>query len=157
MARVTRRSLVSAAAYSALLPLSGTLMAAPARANDALRVAKVVPFAWTFTPLDIGTQAGIFAKHGLDIDASASTGDAKLQQLLTAGSIDIGIGSGPGMAFTIKGVPAIAVAAMYGAPRNMAVTVGYDSDVKTVDDLKGKKIGSTWRIPKAALDQFLNS
>jgi excisionase family DNA binding protein len=24
-------------------------------------------------------------------------------------------------------------------------------------DLKGKKIGSTWRIPKAAIDQFLNS
>jgi len=143
MTRVTRRSLMSAAAYGALLPLAWTLGPAPARANETLRVAKVVPFAWTFTPLDIGTQEGIFAKHGLDIDASASTGDAKLQQLLTAGSIDIGIGSGPGMAFTVKGVPAIAVAAMYGAPRNMAVTVGYDSDVKTVDDLKGKKIGCT--------------
>jgi len=143
MTRVTRRSLISAAAYGALLPLVGTLGPAPARANETLRVAKVVPFAWTFTPLDIGMQEGIFAKHGLDIDPSASTGDAKLQQLLTAGSIDIGIGSGPGMAFTVKGVPAIAVAAMYGAPRNMAVTVGYDSDIKTVDDLKGRKIGCT--------------
>jgi ABC-type nitrate/sulfonate/bicarbonate transport system substrate-binding protein len=116
---------------------------APARAAETLRVAKVVPFAWTFTPLDIGMQTGIFAKHGLTIEESASAGDAKLQQLLTAGSVDIGIGSGPGMAFAIKGVPAKAVAAMYGLPRNMAVMVGYDSDVKTVDDLKGKKLGVT--------------
>ena len=43
-------------------------MLAPAGAADKLRVAKVVPFAWTFTPLDIGIQMGIFAKHGLDIE-----------------------------------------------------------------------------------------
>jgi ABC-type nitrate/sulfonate/bicarbonate transport system substrate-binding protein len=129
----------------ACLALGATLavLAAPASAADKLRVAKVVPFAWTFTPLDIGMQTGIFAKHGLEIEASASAGDAKLQQLLTADSVDIGIGSGPGMAFIAKGVPAKAVAAMYGVPRNMAVMVGYDSDIKTVDDLKGKKLGCT--------------
>jgi NitT/TauT family transport system substrate-binding protein len=115
----------------------------PAGAAETLRVAKVVATAWTFTPLDVGIQTGIFAKHGLDIQESASAGDAKLQQLLTAGSIDIGIGSGPGMAFIAKGVPAKAVAAMYGAPRNMAVMAGYDTGIKTVDDLKGKKIGVT--------------
>ena len=47
------------------------------------------------------------------------------------------------MAFSAKGVPAKAVAAMYGLPRNMAVMVGYYFDVKTVDDLKGKKLGVT--------------
>jgi NitT/TauT family transport system substrate-binding protein len=119
------------------------LLTWPAQAAEKLRVAKVVPFAWSFTPLDIGIAAGIFAKHGLDIEASASAGDAKLQQLLTSGSIDIGIGSGPGMAFIVKGVPAKAVAAMFGAPQNMAVMVGYDSDIKTVADLKGKKLGCT--------------
>ena len=36
---------------------------------------------------------------------------------LTADSIDIGIGSGPGMAFMAKGVPAKAVAVMYGVPK----------------------------------------
>src|SRR6202167_3630115 len=118
-------------------------MLAPAHAAETLRVAKVVPFAWSFTPLDIGIAAGIFAKHGLDIEESSSAGDAKLQQLLTSGSIDIGIGSGPGMAFIVKGVPAKAVAEMYGVPRNMAVMVGYNSPVKTVADLKGKKLGCT--------------
>ena len=32
---------------------------------------------------------------------------------------------------------------MAGVPRNMAVMVGYDSPIKTVDDLKGKKFGVT--------------
>ncbi len=140
-ASLLRTCLTSFLACGAMLLLAAAL--APAGAAEKLRVAKVVPFAWTFTPLDIGMQTGIFLKHGLDIEASASAGDAKLQQLLTAGSVDIGIGSGPGMAFAVKGVPAKAVAAMYGLPRNMAVTVGYDSAVKTVDDLKGKKLGCT--------------
>lgn len=62
---------------------------------------------------------------------------------MTADSLDVGIGSGPGMAFMAKGVPAKAVAAMAGVPRNMAVMVGYNSTAKTVDDLKGKKLGVT--------------
>jgi NitT/TauT family transport system substrate-binding protein len=141
MRRLSRRNLMAGLACGAAFPFSAKL--APAPAAEKLRVAKVVPFAWTFTPLDIGMQEGIFAKHGLDIEASASSGDAKLQQILTAGSVDIGIGSGPGMAFAAKGVPAKAVAEMYGAPRNMAVMVGYDSAIKSVADLKGKKLGCT--------------
>jgi NitT/TauT family transport system substrate-binding protein len=129
--------------YATLLCCLSLLLAVPAGAAEKLRVSKAVPFAWTFTPLDVGIQTGIFAKHGLDVEASAAAGDAKLQQAMTAGSIDIGIGSGPGMAFMAKGVPAKAVAAMAGVPRNMAVMVGYNSPVKTVDDLKGKKLGCT--------------
>src|SRR6185369_787875 len=108
-----------------------------------LRIVKAVAFAWTFTPLDVGIGMGLFAKHGLEIEASAAAVDAKLQQALTADSADIGIGSGPGMAFMVKGVPAKAVAVMYGVPKNMAVMVGYNSPIKTVDDLKGKKLGCT--------------
>ena len=116
---------------------------APAGAAEKVRVSKAVPFAWTFTPLDVGIQTGQFAKHGLEVEASAAAGDAKLQQALAADSIDIGIGSGPGMAFMAKGVPAKAVAVMYGVPHNMAVMVAYDSPIKSVDDLKGKKLGCT--------------
>ena len=119
------------------------LWMAPASAAEELRVGKAVAFAWTFTPLDVGIQTGIFAKHGLEIEASAFNGDAKMQQGLTSDSIDVGIGGGPGMAFMVKGAPAKAVGAMAGIPRNMAVMVGYDSPIKTVDDLKGKRLGVT--------------
>src|SRR5262245_14781935 len=127
----------------AFLSCLAVLLVAPAGAAEKLRVGKPVAFAWTFAPIDVGMQTGQFAKHGVEIEASAFAGDAKLQQGLTSDSIDIGIGSGPGMAFMAKGVPAKAVAAMAGIPRNMAVMVGYNSSVKTVDDLKGKKLGVT--------------
>ena len=129
--------------FRALLCCLAVLVVAPADAAEKLRVIKAVAFAWTFTPLDVGIQAGIFAKHGLEVEASAAAGDAKLQQALAADSADIGIGSGPGMAFMAKGVPAKAVAVMYGVPKNMAVMVSYDSPIKTVDDLKGRKLGCT--------------
>lgn len=136
-----RRLFNACLTYGAVLLLAALVV--PANAAEKLRVGKVVPFAWTFTPLDIGIQTGIFARNGLDIEASATAGDAKLQQALTADSLDIGLASGPGMAFMAKGVPAKGVAAMYGVPRNMAVMVGYDSAIKTVADLKGKKLGVT--------------
>ena len=126
-----------------IVVLMATALLAPADAAEKLRVGKAVPFAWTFTPLDVGIQTGQFARQGLDIEASAFGGDAKLQQALTADGIDVGIGSGPGMAFMAKGVPAKAVAAMAGIPANMALMVGYNSPIKTVDDLRGKRIGVT--------------
>ena len=42
-----------------------------------------------------------------------------------------------------KGAPVKAVAAMAGIPTNMAVMVSYNSSIKSVDDLKGKRIGVT--------------
>src|SRR4051812_26560295 len=129
--------------FRTVLCCLAVLVVAPAGAAEKLRVVKAVAFAWTFTPLDVGIETGIFKKHGLDIEASAAAGDAKLQQAMTADTVDIGIGSGPGMAFMAKGVPAKAVAVMAGIPKNMAVMVGYDSPAKTVDDLKGLKLGVT--------------
>jgi NitT/TauT family transport system substrate-binding protein len=137
MPRILRAVSSAAAAILALA------LVAPASAAEKLRVGKAVAFAWTFTSLDVGIQMGIFAKHGIEVEASAFNGDTKLQQGLTSDSVDIGIGSGPGMAFMVKGVPAKAVGVMAGVPRNMAVMVGYDSPIKTVDDLKGKKLGVT--------------
>ena len=115
----------------------------PAGAAEQLRVGKAVAFAWTFTPIEVGIETGQFAKHGVELTVNAFGGDARMQQALAADSIDIGIGSGPGMAFMAKGVPAKAVAAMAGVPRNMAVMADYNGSIRTVDDLKGKKLGVT--------------
>jgi ABC-type nitrate/sulfonate/bicarbonate transport system substrate-binding protein len=110
-------------------------------AADPLRVGKSVPQAFSFVPLDVGMKSGVFKKNGLDIDASAFAGDAKMQQAMAADSIDIGIGSGPAMAFIAKGAPIKAVAAMAGRPLLLTLAVRSDGSVKTVADLKGKKIG----------------
>jgi ABC-type nitrate/sulfonate/bicarbonate transport system substrate-binding protein len=111
-----------------------------AHAADKVRVGKAQAIAWTFVPLDIGIQEGIFARYGIDIEEFDLAGDAKVQQALAADSIDIGLGSGPGLAFIAKGSPAIGVAAFAGAPRNISLTVLADSPIKTVADMKGKLV-----------------
>src|SRR5712691_6632657 len=133
-----RRQLIRAFAVLALAAFATTAPAA-----DKVNVGKAVPFAWTFTPIDVGIEAGIFAKHGLELTVTGFSGDARLQQGLVSDSVDFGLGSGPGMGFLAKGVPAKAVAAMAGAPMNMSMVVSYDSPIKTLDDIKGKKVGIT--------------
>jgi NitT/TauT family transport system substrate-binding protein len=119
------------------------MVASAAPAADRVRVGKAVPFAWTFTPIDVGIAVGTFAKQGLELEVTGFAGDARVQQALVSDSIDFGLGSGAGMGFLAKGVPAKAVAAMAGAPMNMSMVVLYNSPIKTLDDIKGKKIGIT--------------
>lgn len=118
-----------------------TLTAPSLPAAEKLRVAKSVPQPFSFVPLDVGIKNGIFKKNGLEIEASAFGGDAKMQQAMAADSIDIGIGSGPAMAFIVKGAPIKAVAAMAGRPLLLTLVVRSDGPIKSVADLKGKKVG----------------
>jgi NitT/TauT family transport system substrate-binding protein len=132
---------VSVLRHAAALVLffSTTALATNANAQATLRVGKAVPEAFSFVPLDVGIKEGIFKKHGLNVESIAFTGDAKLQQAMTADGIDLGLGSGPGMAFIVKGSPVKAVAAMAGAPLLLAIVVRPDGP-KTPAELKGKKV-----------------
>lgn len=127
----------------ALAAIVSAAVAGAAAAAERVRVGKAVPFAWTFTPIDVGIAVGTFAQEGLELEVTGFAGDARVQQALVSDSIDFGLGSGAGMGFLAKGVPAKAVAAMAGAPMNMSMVVPYDSPIKTLDDIKGKKIGIT--------------
>jgi NitT/TauT family transport system substrate-binding protein len=130
--RITSRAVVFALAAT----LSFT---ANVHAAETLRVGKAVPEAFSFTPLDVGIRTNVFRKNGLEIEETAFAGDAKLQQAMTADSLDIGIGSGPALAFIVKGSPIKGVAAMAGPPLLLAIVVRPDG-AKTVADLKGKKV-----------------
>lgn len=116
-------------------------VAAAAASAETLRVGKAGREAFSFVPLDVGVRTGIFKTHGLDIEIANFGGDAKLQQAMAADGIDIALGSGPGLAFIVKGSPVKGIAAMAGPPLLFALVVRNDDSVKTVDDLKGRKIG----------------
>jgi ABC-type nitrate/sulfonate/bicarbonate transport system substrate-binding protein len=119
------------------------LLASPSLALDTVRLGKAVPNSFAFGAAEVGIDAKIFAGEGLDVAVSSFRGDAQLQQALAAGSVDVGLGSGPGLGFRVKGAPMIGVAAMYGAPRNLALLVSAKSPIRSVADLKGKRIGVT--------------
>src|SRR6516164_11419267 len=115
----------------------------PAWALDTIRVGKSVPIAWTFTPLDIGVGTGIWAKHDLKLDITTFGGDAKLQQALAADGVDFGVGSGPGMGFAVKGVPAKAVAAFAGSPYSISIVIAPNAPFTDIKEMKGRKFAVT--------------
>jgi ABC-type nitrate/sulfonate/bicarbonate transport system substrate-binding protein len=134
------RSVLLACARAAVAALLVGAVAQSAHAAEKLRVGKAVPEAFSFVPLDVGMRKGFFAKNGLEIESIAFTGDARMQQAMASDSLDIALGSGPAMAFIVKGAPIKGVAAMAGPPLLLAIVVR-PGGPKTVADLKGKKIG----------------
>jgi NitT/TauT family transport system substrate-binding protein len=113
--------------------------AAPAQAQTKVRIGKPQAGAFQFVPVDIGIEVGIFKKHGLDVESSDFGGGPRVQQALTAGALDLAIGSGPELAMITKGAPEIGVAAIADAPYAVALAVLNDGP-KTIADLKGKTI-----------------
>jgi len=136
-ARVIRLIVI---ALGALFLLVGPMLSS-ATAAELLRVGNVGAVAFSFVPTNVGKDVGIFAKNGLDIQITGFGGDAKLQQAMAANAVDVGLGSGPGMAFIVKGSPVKAIAEIAGPPLIFALVVRADNSVKTIDDLKGRKVG----------------
>jgi ABC-type nitrate/sulfonate/bicarbonate transport system substrate-binding protein len=132
---------VSTALRISIIALGASLSAfAPAFAADKLGVGKAFATAFAFIPIDVGVESGIMQKHGLDVTISGFNGSAGLQQAVTAGQLDISLGSGTDVAFIVKGVPVKAVAAMAGPPLAYGIVAGADSGITTVEGLKGRKV-----------------
>lgn len=124
-----------AAAFAAVLVFS-----AGAQAQTKLRVGKAQANQFAFVPADIGVDAGIFRKHGIDLEISAFGGDARMMQALTADGIDIALGGGPAIATIVKGTPMRAVAALADAPNTIMTAVMKDGSIKSPADLKDKAV-----------------
>jgi ABC-type nitrate/sulfonate/bicarbonate transport system substrate-binding protein len=137
MRRFNRRSVVAVACLAAPALLVGP----QAFAQEKLRVGKAVAEAFAFLPLDVGVRAGIFKRHGLDVEITSFGGGARLQQALAADSIDIGVSAGPELALLERGAPVKGVAMPFGPPVYLMLLVRADGPVKTPADLKGRKIG----------------
>src|SRR5262245_12586163 len=138
---ILRRSGLGSEMRTTLSLIAAAVLAATSASADTLRVGKAGREAFSFVPADIGVRTGIFKRHGLDVEIANFGGDAKLQQAMAADGIDIALGSGPGLAFIVKGSPVKGIAAMAGPPLLFALVVRDDDTIKTVDDLKGRKVG----------------
>jgi ABC-type nitrate/sulfonate/bicarbonate transport system substrate-binding protein len=123
--------------------LAGSTRNAQTATPDTIRVGRAIVTAFPFATFEVGNDAHIWDKVNLKLDISSFKGDAQLQDAITAGQIDFGLGGGPAMGYRSKGVPAIAVASMYGPPTDMAIVIAENGPIKSVADLKGKKLGVT--------------
>jgi NitT/TauT family transport system substrate-binding protein len=132
------RMLFPRAAVAAIAFLG--IAALPAAANETLRVGKAQSEPIDFTPPDVGMAKGFFQKHGVDVEIVSFAGAAKQQQALVADAVDIGLGGGPEMSTVAKGTPVLGVAAYAGRPDGLVLVAGANGPVKTVADLKGRKV-----------------
>jgi len=107
----------------------GVLGAPSAQAQTKLRIGQPQVGTFQFMPLQVGSETGIFKKHGIDLEVISFGGGPRVQQAIAADSIDIGIGSGPELAFVAKGAPEIGVAAMADAPYSVVLAVPKDSAI----------------------------
>jgi NitT/TauT family transport system substrate-binding protein len=115
----------------------------PAQAADRLRVAKPAAIGFGFSMLDVGIGAGIFKKHDLDIEAMVLEGAAKQHQAMIAHAVDISLGAGTDLAFLVKGSPEKGVAALAGPPLAFVAMTRSDGKIKTLADMKGKRIAAS--------------
>src|SRR5258705_5480735 len=138
--RTSRRGflalIASGVAFTSRLPVT-----ASAQELKKVRVGKAISSSFPFAGLELGVKQGIWKSVGLNVEISAFRGDGQLQQALAAGSVDFGFGSGPGMGYAVKGVPAHAVAVIANRPANMALVVAKGSRVTNIGELNGKRIG----------------
>src|SRR5262249_46169112 len=110
-----------------------------AAAQTALTVGKSAPNADPIIPVNVGERLGIFKKHGLDLTIVNFTGGSKMTQAMVAGSIEVGAGTE--MAFVAKGAPMTAICETAGPPSFLSIGVPWDSPIRSLDQLKGKRTG----------------
>jgi NitT/TauT family transport system substrate-binding protein len=127
--------------YASLLAIA--LGTGAARAEDHVKIGTPEGSAYMFAVLDVGTGAGIFAKHNLSVEKLNFAGGGKLGEAVAAGAVDLTVSGNTDLAFIAKGAPEKAVAVTTAAPVEMSIIVRSDGSVTKPADLKGKTIGVT--------------
>ena len=108
------------------IALASAIGALPAWADTTLVVGKAAADADAIMAVDVGDQAGLFKKRGLDLKIVLFEGGGKMIQALAAGSVDIGDAAGIQMAFIVKGAPMMAVCENTSTlPSGRAVACGW--------------------------------
>jgi NitT/TauT family transport system substrate-binding protein len=114
--------------------------AAPAGAQDTIKVAVGQIDAWANQVPTLGMKAGIFQKHGIVLDNYGTQGAGETLQAVISGSADIGIGVGtPGaMRAYAKGAPVRVLAAAYTGVQDIYWFVPASSPITSVKDISDR-------------------
>lgn len=117
------------------------LTSRPALADTKLVVGKANANADNTIPVNVGDQRGFFQKRGLDLEIVDFQGGSKMIQGMIAGNIDIAVGAGVEMSFIARGTPMMAVCETASTIPFLSVGIPWNSPIRSLKDLKGKKIG----------------
>jgi NitT/TauT family transport system substrate-binding protein len=124
------------AAIALSVPFAGT----PAHGADKLKVAIGQINAWANMMPTLGMKAGIFQKHGIELENYGTQGAGETIQAVISGSADLGIGIGTSGAMRafVKGAPIRVLAAAYTGVQDQFWYVKTDSPLKSLADATDK-------------------
>src|SRR5258706_1056011 len=94
-------------ALCAAIAAAGAFLPADAFCDDVLKLAVGAPSNWDSGIPDIGKRAGIFKRHGLDLELLYTNGGGETLQAVISRSVGIGIRAGTGsrLGALAQGVP----------------------------------------------------
>jgi NitT/TauT family transport system substrate-binding protein len=128
-------------ALAAVLALVFAATLTPAAAEDTVKVALGQRGNWETAASELGQNAGLFRKRGLELELLYTNGSAETLQAVISGSVDIGIGLGTSavMGAFAKGAPLRAIGnASSGSSEYWYVPA--DTPIQTMADANGKTI-----------------
>ena len=120
------------------------MLANPALAQDMRDVTFVQPSpsAINSFPVFVAIGEGYFEEEGLNVTVEAINGSGAVLQALAAGQAEFGRpGPGPLLAARSRDVDAVMIYNV-AARSNFGIAVQEDSDIQSIDDLRGKVIGT---------------
>jgi NitT/TauT family transport system substrate-binding protein len=139
------------------------VIAVPALAEDNLKLAVGAPGNWDSGVSEIGQRAGIFKKHGLNLEILYTNGGGETMQAVISGSVDIGISAGTGavLGAFAKGAPVRIILAGTTGAGDLYWYVPAASPLRSFADLDGKTVaystnGASTHITLLALIKHFN-
>jgi len=118
------------------------VLAAPALAQDTLKLAIGQRGNWDTSVAEVGTRLGIFKKHNLVLEMLYTQGGGETQQAVISGSVDIGVAAGVMgvMSAFSKGAPVRVIGAETTGAQDLYWYVPAASPIKSLKDTEGKTI-----------------
>jgi NitT/TauT family transport system substrate-binding protein len=127
----------------ALTAFAGWLLLVPAAvASDTLKLAVGQRGSWETAISELGQTAGIFKKHGLDLQIVYTQGTGETLQAVISGGVDIGIAAGifGVLGAYAKGAPIRAIGSTMTGANDLLWYVRADSPIKSMTDTAGKTV-----------------
>jgi NitT/TauT family transport system substrate-binding protein len=147
----------------AAILLAAGFVPAAAFSEDNLKLAVGAPNNWDSGVSEIGQRAGIFKRHGLNLEILYTNGGGETLQAVISGSVDIGISAGTGavLGAFAKGAPVRIILAGTTGASDLYWYVPAASPLQSFGDLNGKTVaystnGASTHITLLALIKHFN-
>jgi NitT/TauT family transport system substrate-binding protein len=111
-------------------------------AGETLKIASPQRGSWEGAIPELGTQVGIFQKHGLDLEILYTQGGGETLQIVISGAVDIGLSAGTlgTLGAYAKGAPVRIIAASSTGSQELFWFVPARSPLKSMRDVNGQRI-----------------